>query len=217
MQTKSCMMLYKLFTISAMLALVACNPAKQSQTTPLVDEDLNALCALMTGTFTSEEQSKSDSDYYNISLVMTEIWSERTDGKWLYVEQAVATSLDKPYRQRVYHLQHPEKNIFTSDIYTIKDALSLAGLQHDPVKQGKLTFDLLELKDGCTVTLEKKGDMYIGGTNGDDCPSDLRGAAYATTKIELTNGRLTSWDQGFDAAGTQVWGAIKGGYVFIRK
>lgn len=195
----------------------ACSPLRHTTSENVDDVELNTLASLMTGTFSSEQQAQLDSDYYNISLIMTEIWSERTDGIWLYVEQAVATSLDKPYRQRVYHLQHPAQNIFTSDIYTIKDALTFTGLQSDSTKKSKLTFDLLELKDGCTVTLEKKGDTYVGGTEGSACPSDLRGATYATTKIELRNGQLISWDQGFDASGNQVWGATKGGYIFIRQ
>lgn len=171
----------------------------------------------MTGKFSSELQSKSDTDYFNISLVMTPIWTDRNDGKWLYVEQAVASKLDKPYRQRVYHLQHPSKDVFTSDIYTIKDALTFAGLQNDQTKKDKLTFDVIELKEGCTVTLKKQGEVYTGGTEDGKCPSDLRGAKYATTKIVLKNGELDSWDQGFDATGKQVWGATKGGYIFIKK
>jgi len=32
---------------------------------------------------------------------MVQIWEERTDGYWLYVEQAIAGYQDKPYRQRI--------------------------------------------------------------------------------------------------------------------
>lgn len=200
-----------------LLLLAACTTSKNSANATGVDKELDELAQLMQGRFTSELQAKSDTDYFNISLVMTPIWADRTDGKWLYVEQAVATKLEKPYRQRVYHLQHPSKNTFTSDIYTIKDALTLAGLQNDKAKMEKLTFDKLELKDGCTVTLTHKGDTYEGGTNGANCPSDLRGAKYATTKITLKSGELRSWDQGFDESGKQVWGATKGGYIFIKQ
>lgn len=151
------------------------------------------------------------------SLVMTPIWTHRTDGKWLYVEQAMASKLDKPYRQRVYHLQHPSKDTFISDIYTIKDALNFAGLKEDKSKRDKLIFDLLDLKEGCTVTLVHRDSIYEGGTDRDKCPSELRGAKYATTKIVLRKNELVSWDQGFDATGKQVWGATEGGYVFIKQ
>jgi hypothetical protein len=129
----------------------------------------------------------------------------------------MATKLDKPYRQRIYRLRHPGENTFTSDIYTIKNALSYAGLQNDKTKLQKLSIDSLELKDGCTVTMIKNNDVYAGGTDGKSCPSDLRGAKYATTKITMKKGELISWDQGFDTNDKQVWGATKGGYIFIKK
>lgn len=197
--------------------LVGCSMTRKTGSGTNHDKELNQLVSLMEGQFSSELQSKSDTSYFNISLIMTSIWTDRKDGRWLYVEQAVASKLDKPYRQRVYHLQHPSKDIFTSDIYTIKNPLSVAGLHHDQTKKDKLTFDMIELKDGCTVTLKKQNHEYTGGTDGNKCPSDLRGAAYATTKIVLKKGELDSWDQGFDTSGKQVWGATKGGYQFIKK
>lgn len=208
---------YILFISIGILLLTGCATSRSAKKDNGSDKALEELSRVMTGKFSSEAQSKADTSYFNISLVMTPIWTDRTDGKWLYVEQAVASKPDKPYRQRVYHLQHPSKDVFTSDIYTIKDALSFAGLQNDKLKKDKLTFDLVELKDGCTVTLVKSNNIYEGGTNADKCPSDLRGAKYATTKIILKNGELVSWDQGFDAAGKQVWGATKGGYVFVKQ
>ena len=206
-----------LFLSITVLVLTGCALLNSKDSAPKEDAELNELLSIMTGAYSSEQQSKADSNYFNISLIMTPIWTERTDGKWLYVEQAVATQMDRPYRQRVYRLQHPSANVFTSDIYTIKEALSFAGLQNDKAKRDKLTFDLIELKDGCTVTLVKKNGIYEGGTDADKCPSDLRGAKYATTKIVLKKGELLSWDQGFDGSGKQVWGATKGGYVFVKK
>ncbi len=79
-----------------------------------------------------------------------------------------------------------------------------------------MTFDKIELKDGCTVTLNRKDGVFSGGTEADHCPSSLRGAKYATTKITMKDGELVSWDQGFDADNKQIWGATKGGYVFKK-
>ena len=80
-----------------------------------------------------------------------------------------------------------------------------------------LTPDMIELKVGCTVAMKSMNGIYIGGTDADKCPSDLRGASYATTKITLKENMLESWDQGFDKNGVQVWGATKGGYIFVRE
>jgi len=68
-------------------------------------KDVEVLVDYMVGSFSSEEQAEKDSNYFNIELEMTQIWNDRADGPWLYIEQAVAESKDKPYRQRVYQLR----------------------------------------------------------------------------------------------------------------
>ncbi|MFM9057330.1 MAG: CpcT/CpeT family chromophore lyase, partial [Bacteroidota bacterium] len=62
-----------------------------------------------------------------------------------------------------------------------------------------------------------KNGKYKGGTQGSSCPSDLRGAKYATSIITLKEVEMVSWDQGFDANGKQVWGSTNGGYVFVKE
>jgi hypothetical protein len=180
------------------------------------DKELKSFAELLTGNFSNIEQANADTNFFHISLVMTPIWPDRTDGIWIYVEQAMATKLDKPYRQRVYRLTHPEQDVFQSDIYTIAEPLLYAGLQNDINKMSALTFDKIDLKEGCEVRLRRKGKIYVGGTDGAKCPSDLRGASYATTQITLKKGELVSWDQGFDTSGRQVWGSTLGGYIFKK-
>ena len=34
--------------------------------------------------------------------------------------------------------------------------------------------------------------------------------------MRITAESIVSWDRGFDQAGSQVWGAEKSGYVFVR-
>lgn len=181
------------------------------------DAALENFASLMIGQFSSRAQSIQDTSYFNIVLNMSWIWPSRKDGIWLYVEQAVASQMDKPYRQRVYRLTHPAKDTYVSDVYTLKGAADFIGLKNDVAKQQLLTFDKIELKEGCSVVLTQRQGVYEGGTVSDHCPSDLRGAKYATTKILLKPGELYSWDQGFDANGKQVWGATKGGYVFVKE
>jgi len=48
--------------------------------------DINKLVTMMEGSFSSEEQSKSDSDYYDIRLHMKRIWPEISSAYYLYVE-----------------------------------------------------------------------------------------------------------------------------------
>lgn len=173
----------------------------------------------MTGSFSSERQSKADPEYFDIRLHIAPIWTERTDGPWLYVEQARADGLDKPYRQRVYRLSATGKTTFASDVYEFKgDPLRFAGAYKDAAKRSTMTPDDLTLKQGCTVNLTWHGcrEMFTGETGKNTCVSTLRGAAFASSEVTLNQAGLLSWDRGYDAAGKQVWGATKGGYEFVR-
>jgi len=69
------------------LALAGCSAEKEPE--PKVDSatvDFERLLSYMEGSFTSREQSQTDSNYYDIRLEMVRIWKDRNDGYWLYVE-----------------------------------------------------------------------------------------------------------------------------------
>jgi len=179
--------------------------------------DTERLVTMMQGSFSSEEQSANDSDYFDIRLEMKRIWLERTDAKWLYVEQAVASMKDKPYRQRVYKITNTYEGRFESAVYTMKDPLRFAGEWEKENPLSGLIPDSLEAREGCSVflTLMNNGS-YEGSTNGKDCQSDLRGAKYATSEVVISDEGIKSWDRGYDENDKQVWGAEKGGYVFKK-
>lgn len=179
--------------------------------------DTERLVTMMQGSFSSEEQSLSDSDYYDIRLEMKRIWPERSDAKWLYVEQAVASMKDKPYRQRVYKITNTYEGRFESAVYTLKDPLRFAGEWKKENPLSGLIPDSLEAREGCSVilTLMNNGS-YEGSTNGKDCQSDLRGAKYATSEVVISDEGIKSWDRGYDENDKQVWGAEKRGYVFKK-
>ena len=177
--------------------------------------DMMKLAAMMQGSFSSEQQSKVDSTYFDIRLQIVPIWEQRTDGIWMYVEQAVAKMQDKPYRQRVYRLTELGNGKFESAVYTLKSPLRFAG-KAQLVNQ--LNPDSLTLKDGCSVILKKESKKkFVGGTEGAKCPSDLKNASYASSEVFITPKMMVSWDRGFDKEGKQMWGAQKGGYRFVKK
>lgn len=179
--------------------------------------DTERLVNMMEGSFSSQEQSVNDSDYFDIRLYMKRIWKDRKGEHWLYVEQAVAGSENKPYRQRVYKISNTYEGRFESAVFTIPDPLRFAGEWKSDEPLSFLTPDSLTLRNGCSVTLTLMNDgSYEGSTTGTDCESDLRGAKYATSEVKISPDALISWDRGFDENGNQVWGATKGGYVFKR-
>ncbi|MBK8342610.1 MAG: chromophore lyase CpcT/CpeT [Bacteroidetes bacterium] len=178
----------------------------------------------MTGSFSSEAQSKADSNFYDIRLHMVEIQMGNEPGNWLYVEQALGSAQDKPYRQRVYQVVEITLGIYESRVYEFENPLQYAGGWKDASKLNSLTFDKLILRDGCSITLkyehELVGDIninrFVGSTGATSCPSSLRGASYATSEVVITEDQLLSWDRGWDVNGKQVWGAETGGYIFVK-
>jgi hypothetical protein len=174
-------------------------------------ESLDTLVDWMTGSFGSGRQAASDSAYYDIRLEMVRIWTARTDGAWLYVEQAVAASTDRPYRQRVYHVTQIENDLFKSEVFAIPEAQDHAGEWRVEEPLADLTPEDLEPRKGCAVFLRRSATgEFDGSTVGRSCASGLRGAAYATSEVTVGPGRIESWDRGFDEHGVQVWGAEKG-------
>lgn len=179
--------------------------------------DINKLVTMMEGSFSSEEQSKNDSDYYDIRLHMKRIWPEISSAYYLYVEQAVASAQEKPYRQRVYRITNTYEGRFESAVFTMKDPLRFAGEWKKENPLSELTPDSLTRREGCSVILTlMNDDTYEGSTEGNNCESDLRGAKYATSEVMISKDGIISWDRGYDAEGRQVWGAEKGGYIFKR-
>lgn len=179
--------------------------------------DLDDLHKRMTGSFSSEAQAARDSAFFDIRLHMADIWKDRTDGFWLYVEQAAASSLAKPYRQRIYHVYQENDTTLASKVYEFNSPLRFAGAWNNPALFNSLTVDSLIDRKGCAIYLHKnKEGNYAGSTPGKECLSSLRGATYATSEVVIYADKLISWDRGWDKADKQVWGAVKGGYEFVK-
>jgi hypothetical protein len=184
---------------------------------PLEDHDLVQLAAWLTGSFSSAEQSQADPEYFDIRLEMHRIWHDRTDGFWLYVEQARADALERPYRQRVYRLFRREDGDLESAVYELPgDPLQYVGAWKDRRPLAGLNPNDLVPKTGCSIVMRREGARFVGGTVGKGCASTRQGAAYTTSEITLEEGLLVSWDRGFDEKDQQVWGATRGGYRFHR-
>ncbi len=205
----------------ALLLLPACAGSGPRQDTAPTEDRLLTLRSYLSGSYSSEAQAARDPSYYHITLHAAPMWTWRDDGPWLYVEQAIAGSDDRPYRQRVYKLERTGDGRFWARVFVIPTA-ALAGGAAGVWKSGsplsELSPDDLEERVGCSVTLQwdEQRKVFTGSTSGTGCPSDLSGAAYATTLLTLEPDRMMTWDRGYDTTGRQVWGATEGGYEFIR-
>lgn len=197
------------------IALLFLN-CKNSEKKPLENYNhLEELFSLMQGSFNSEIQSQVDSTYYNISLHMYPIWKDK--GHFLYVEQALSSMQDKPYRQRIYEVSQLNDSAYKSAVYTLPVDSVWIGKWKTPSAFDSLSINDLTLKNGCEVLLKRLEPNYFkGGTGKKTCESSLRGASYAQSEVEIMEDKIISWDRGFDANGNHVWGAEKGGYIFNK-
>ena len=189
-----------------------------AQQAKLTEKNLRKLKNFMEGEFSSELQSHDDSSYFHIVLRMKQFMKGNKDGYWLYVEQSVFNSQDKPYRQRVYHVFLQDDSTVVSKVFELKTPQKYIGSWKDSKRLEPVTPDSLIDRQGCSIFLHKnnKNESYSGSTPGKQCLSSLRGATYATSEVIISENKILSWDRGWDTADKQVWGAVKGGYVFIK-
>lgn len=179
--------------------------------------DLDLLISYLNGHFSSEAQAQSDSSYYHITLDMQQIWTDNEDGAWMYVEQTAAKTPGKPYRQRVYHLQMHDNNTFSSTIYSVAEPKNYIGGHNDPEVFKDLKPQDLTLLEGCALKLEYAKGIFKGSTVKGKCLNSWGEATYATSEVEMSKKQLISWDRGWNDKDEQVWGAEKGGYIFIKQ
>lgn len=188
-----------------------------SQSQKVKQKDLKKLFKIMAGEFSSEQQSKDDSAFFHIKLRMKPI-ALNNDGYWFYVEQAMASMQEKPYRQRVYHLYIQDDTTIVSKVFEVKNPTQYIGGWNDVSKLKNIITDSLIDRQGCGIFLHKKqGKTFIGSTPVKECLSSLRGATYATSEVTIFKDKIVSWDRGWDNNDKQVWGAVKGGYIFIKQ
>jgi hypothetical protein len=180
-------------------------------------DDLNRLANALTGTFSNAEQARNEKSFQSVVLHAVRIWPARSDGPWIYVEQAMADAPQMPYRQRVYQLALGPDGTLESRVFTLADPVAATGAWQKLLPLAEITPAALSARDGCTVFLRAMPDgSFVGGTKGNGCASDLRGASYATSEANISADELVTWDRGYNAAGRQVWGSTRGGYHFKR-
>lgn len=178
---------------------------------------LDHLAAFLTGSFSSADQARGHQNFRAATLHITPIWTDRSDGPWLYLEQALVDAPAHPYRQLIYQLAARSDHTLEARIFDLPDPIAATGAWKDPALLAKLTPANLVTREGCTLILRlQPGGTFKGGTEGTGCASTLRGASHSTIETVISNLQIVSWERGYNAAGTQVWGSIHGGYVFKR-
>jgi CpeT protein len=178
---------------------------------------LEHLAVFLTGSFSSADQARGDQNFRAATLHITPIWTDRSDGPWLYLEQALADAPAHPYRQLIYQLATRADHALEVRVFELSNPIAATGAWKDPALLAKLSPANLATREGCTLVLRlQPGSTFKGGTEGKGCTSTLRGANHSTIETVISNLQIVTWERGYNSAGTQVWGSIHGGYIFKR-
>jgi CpeT protein len=224
------------------LSALACSSTASAPATP-VDGGVDApaqpsraeatadrLTDYLLGRFDSKDQSVTDPTYFAIQLQTCRVEAKPLGPRVIYVEQARMDTLSAPYRQRLYVIEPVDDDNAISRVLEFADPKPWIGAckrDIEPITDTAIATP----RPGCGVQMHWTGDHFEGATGerrwdgdqfaidpqGTRCQSMLNGATYATTDVSLTSDGLKSWDRGWDATDKQVWGATKGGYVFVRR
>ena len=179
------------------------------------DEQVIELTNFLTGTFSNSEQVKLDSSYIDLTLKITEIWKDSSNGSWLYLETAFSSDPDDPYKKQIYHISKTELSFILIDIYKITDidkfVSSLIAKKFDSSFNS-----LIESINNCEIYIHRQEKNYIGFSKSNKCPSKIRRASYSNTDIEISEKDFYIWERGFNQKDELVWGPKDGGYDFKK-
>jgi len=204
----------KTIFILCIIAAFAVSPKASAQD---FSDNLETLIDWMTGEYDSKDQAEKDSNYDHVTMRMTRVWADKPNGAWLYVEQALASTPEKPYRQRMYFLSEITEDEYSMDIYDLPQPAEFVGAWKDTSPFDNITLFDLSHKSGCTVVIFYDGFQYGGSSRKGACKSERNGATYMTSDITLTEGSLEAWDRGYDGEGNQVWGPENAPYKFQKR
>jgi hypothetical protein len=181
------------------------------------DPALAEYARIAPGVYSTAGQHAADPRYDIVEAHVTRIWPERTDGVWLYQEQAILNRAGMrpdearaaPYFQRVARIARTADGGLRRDNYVLTDATAVAG------KPEAITPAMLG-PAGCHNILERVAAGYwTARTEG--CANGYKGAVEMRSQSVQTDTVYANWDRGFDASGAPVWGPADGGYVFVKK
>ncbi|WP_375562520.1 CpcT/CpeT family chromophore lyase [Bernardetia sp. OM2101] len=174
-----------------------------------INPELFKLANWMVGSFSSQNQADSSSDVYHVDVrvQLVQIWDERTDGYWLYIEQAYADDLGSPYRKRIYHL-FEQNGVLKDLIYELPRGLNFNGQWANPDFFDVATPADLTEKVGCGLDFEfiEDKNWFFTETIGKDCTASIPGVAYLKTTATIAEDHFTSWDLGYNSSDVIVLG-----------
>jgi hypothetical protein len=184
-----------------------------------VEQQVEEIAARLEGVMDTSAQARVKPNAPNVRMTTCRIQvlnANATDATFLYQEQAMATNLGKPYRQRFLQLTPSRSSQMVRSLaFRPPNPAALINFC-DRANRDRIVNASDLGTPVCTVFLKRSGERYIGNTPADGCPANVRGAVRITNHIVLHTDGMDTWDRGYDANGKQVWGAKAESYQFRR-
>jgi uncharacterized protein (DUF1330 family) len=183
----------------------------------VVADTLDDYLSLVTGSFDSSAQAATDARYDNALWHTVEIWDGAEGARWTYSENWLE-GMQQPYRQRINRYRLEGDGSIVVDSYPVPDAGAYVGAWESPGRFAALAPEDLSADINCPARIARTGRRrFEGGTTGQRCRNNYRGAAYLVSHSVADENGLSNWDRGFADNGEQVWGPVAGPYRFRRR
>lgn len=179
----------------------------------------------LSGEFSNQPQAIAEP----VHFVQLRLWQRPlllfgSDRPCLFLEQANALQLDRPYRQRLLCLETDSAGQLTAQFYQFKNAAAVLGAGQDPDRLRSLTPDDLQKLDTCrlAVTATPCGGFKAQLPEGCRCQFWTDGIERQVSLgfevwAEAETIHFHSFDRGIDPeTGRSLWGALMGPYQFTK-
>ncbi|MBD2579705.1 chromophore lyase CpcT/CpeT [Oscillatoria sp. FACHB-1406] len=210
-----------LSSIGIGIAIASClNPTQpllaQTRDRIPIATQVQAVVERLTGVMDTSAQQAKNPQAPNVRMTTCSVRVTDSEATFLYQEQALAQSLDRPYRQRFLRVAPSAAgDTVESKSYKPSNPQNWSGFCNKPIEERVV--NLNELSDAeCSVFLVPVANLYVGHTQAGGCATNVRGAVRITNSVFLHAGGMDTWDRGYDADGKQVWGAGGQAYQYRR-
>lgn len=133
---------------------------------------------------------------------------------FLYQEQALGEKLNQPYRQRILRIgPNPYRGGVEAKSFKYLNSELLISLCEQQETARVITAQGLT-DVNCSVFLVSIGDIYLGKTPPEGCPTSFGGATKITNLVILNSQGMETWDKGLNDQGERVWGAEDEPFIY---
>lgn len=175
----------------------------------------------LVGVMDMSQQAKVNPNRVNVRMTTCQIYLDNPKSIFniphsifLYQEQALGEKLNQPYRQRILRLApNPYGEGVESKSFKYIESNTLVGFCEK--QETARIISTQELTDvNCSVFLIPVGNIYLGKTPLEGCPTNFRGATKITNLVILNSQGMETWDKGLNDQGERVWGAKDEPFIY---